>query len=245
MLQTYPGADGLKTGYIEASGYNVVTSAVRGNVRLIGVVLGAANGGERDLHMAALLDQGFRAAWAWRRSRWRARSRATGCRSWVGARAAPMPPSPRQLAAARPASRPAGSAVTPAADVPRVSRQSAHRSERPGRAGCRRPALRARDARPRARRRRCRRAAYPRRTRVGRYAAAPASPRAHGGLRATRLQSALARPPTPAHFEHSTERDRPPDGRRQRRTADHDPHAGGFRRHARGRPARRRDAGLS
>ena len=59
MLQTYPGADGLKTGYIASSGYNVVTSAVHGNVRLIGVVMGAFSGGERDQHMAALLDQGF------------------------------------------------------------------------------------------------------------------------------------------------------------------------------------------
>ncbi len=59
LLDAYPGTDGVKTGYIDASGYNVVTSAVRGNVRLIGVVLGAARGGERDLHMMALLDQGF------------------------------------------------------------------------------------------------------------------------------------------------------------------------------------------
>ncbi len=59
MLQTYPGADGLKTGYIEASGYNVVTSALWANTRLVGVVLGAASGGERDQHMASLLDQGF------------------------------------------------------------------------------------------------------------------------------------------------------------------------------------------
>jgi D-alanyl-D-alanine carboxypeptidase len=59
MLQTYPGADGLKTGYTIASGHNLVTSAVRGGVRLIGVVLGAGSNGERDLHMAALLDQGF------------------------------------------------------------------------------------------------------------------------------------------------------------------------------------------
>lgn len=59
MLQTYPGADGLKTGYINASGFNVVTSAVRGDTRLIGVVMGASNGGERDLHMASLLDQGY------------------------------------------------------------------------------------------------------------------------------------------------------------------------------------------
>ncbi len=59
MLRTYPGADGLKTGYTEASGHNLVTSAVRGGVRLIGVVLGAASNGERDIHMASLLDHGF------------------------------------------------------------------------------------------------------------------------------------------------------------------------------------------
>ena len=59
MLRSYAGADGLKTGYTEASGYNVVTSALRGEVRLIGVVLGASNGWERDQHMSALLDQGF------------------------------------------------------------------------------------------------------------------------------------------------------------------------------------------
>ncbi len=59
MLVTYPGADGLKTGYIDASGCNLVTSALRGDVRLIGVVMGASNGSERDLHMASLLDAGF------------------------------------------------------------------------------------------------------------------------------------------------------------------------------------------
>ena len=37
MLQTYPGADGMKTGFTEASGHNLVTSASRGGVRLIGV----------------------------------------------------------------------------------------------------------------------------------------------------------------------------------------------------------------
>jgi D-alanyl-D-alanine carboxypeptidase len=59
MLRTYPGADGLKTGYTEASGHNLVTSAVRGGVRLVGVVLGASSNGERDIHMASLLDRGF------------------------------------------------------------------------------------------------------------------------------------------------------------------------------------------
>jgi D-alanyl-D-alanine carboxypeptidase len=59
MLRTYPGADGLKTGYTEASGHNLVTSAVRGGIRLVGVVLGASSNFERDIHMASLLDQGF------------------------------------------------------------------------------------------------------------------------------------------------------------------------------------------
>jgi len=59
MLQTYPGADGIKTGYINASGFNLVTSAVHSEVRLIGVVLGARNPAERDAQMALLLDQGF------------------------------------------------------------------------------------------------------------------------------------------------------------------------------------------
>jgi D-alanyl-D-alanine carboxypeptidase len=59
LLRSYPGADGLKTGYTQASGYNLVTSAVRGGVRLVGVVLGASSNSERDYHMASLLDDGF------------------------------------------------------------------------------------------------------------------------------------------------------------------------------------------
>jgi D-alanyl-D-alanine carboxypeptidase len=59
MLESYPGADGMKTGYTEASGHNLVTSAVHSGVRLIGVVLGAGSNPERDAHMATLLDQGF------------------------------------------------------------------------------------------------------------------------------------------------------------------------------------------
>jgi D-alanyl-D-alanine carboxypeptidase len=59
LLVSYPGADGIKTGYTDASGFNLVTSAVHSNVRLIGVVMGAAHAGERDQHMAYLLNQGF------------------------------------------------------------------------------------------------------------------------------------------------------------------------------------------
>jgi D-alanyl-D-alanine carboxypeptidase len=66
MLRSYPGADGMKTGYTEASGHNLITSAVRDGVRLIGVVLGAGSNAERDVHMAALLNQGY--------ERWTSRS---------------------------------------------------------------------------------------------------------------------------------------------------------------------------
>lgn len=59
MLRSYPGADGMKTGYTEASGHNLITSAVRDGVRLVGVVLGAGSNAERDVHMAALLNQGY------------------------------------------------------------------------------------------------------------------------------------------------------------------------------------------
>ncbi|HET6608079.1 MAG TPA: D-alanyl-D-alanine carboxypeptidase family protein [Rhodopila sp.] len=59
MLKSYPGADGMKTGYTDASGHNLLTSALRGGVRLIGVVLGAGSNGERDIHMASLLNAGF------------------------------------------------------------------------------------------------------------------------------------------------------------------------------------------
>lgn len=59
LLDEYPGADGMKTGYIYSSGFNVVTSAVRSNRRLVGVVLGGRTARSRDLRMIALLNQGF------------------------------------------------------------------------------------------------------------------------------------------------------------------------------------------
>ena len=59
MLRIYPGADGLKTGYTADAGHNLVSSAVRGNVRLIGVLLGARSNPQRNAMMANLLDAGF------------------------------------------------------------------------------------------------------------------------------------------------------------------------------------------
>lgn len=58
-LRAYPGADGMKTGYTIASGHNLVTSAVRDGVRLIGVELGAPSNGVRDQRMTAILNTGY------------------------------------------------------------------------------------------------------------------------------------------------------------------------------------------
>lgn len=59
LIGRYPGADGFKTGFICASGYNLVASATRGNKRLIAVVLGSTSGQARAVKAAQLLEQGF------------------------------------------------------------------------------------------------------------------------------------------------------------------------------------------
>jgi D-alanyl-D-alanine carboxypeptidase len=59
LLSAFQGADGLKTGFTCASGYNLVGSALRDGRRLIGVVLGGRSSGERNGAMVRLLDAGF------------------------------------------------------------------------------------------------------------------------------------------------------------------------------------------
>ncbi len=59
FLDAYDGADGIKTGYTVAAGFNLVASAQRGNKRVIGAIFGATSPAERNTKMAALLDMGF------------------------------------------------------------------------------------------------------------------------------------------------------------------------------------------
>jgi D-alanyl-D-alanine carboxypeptidase len=59
LIDRYPGADGMKTGFICASGYNVVASATRNGRRLIAIVLGAYSGSVRAQKAAQLLERGF------------------------------------------------------------------------------------------------------------------------------------------------------------------------------------------
>lgn len=84
MLGSYDGADGLKTGYTAASGFNLVMSAVRDNRRLIGVVMGGESASRRDRQMADLMDRGFASA------------QSMGVSPWTSIR---KPPSARYSAA--------------------------------------------------------------------------------------------------------------------------------------------------
>ncbi len=59
LMESFQGMDGIKTGYIRASGFNLAASAMRDNRRLIGIVLGGDTAHARDLEMARLLNTAF------------------------------------------------------------------------------------------------------------------------------------------------------------------------------------------
>ncbi len=59
LLGRYPGADGMKTGFICASGFNVVASATHGGQQLIAVVMGSSSAKSRTIKVATLLDAAF------------------------------------------------------------------------------------------------------------------------------------------------------------------------------------------
>ena len=62
FLDSYKGADGIKTGYTSAAGFNLVASAERGNERVIATVFGGRSTAARNAKVAELLDLGFRRA---------------------------------------------------------------------------------------------------------------------------------------------------------------------------------------
>src|SRR6056297_466674 len=65
MLSSYRGADGIKTGYTRAAGFNLVASAERGRKRVIATVFGGRSVSTRNARVAELLDLGFRNAPNW------------------------------------------------------------------------------------------------------------------------------------------------------------------------------------
>ncbi|WP_197038299.1 D-alanyl-D-alanine carboxypeptidase [Billgrantia saliphila] len=78
LVRNYPGADGLKTGFIRASGFNVATSAIRNDRRIVSVVMGGFTAASRDTHMADLLDRGFARLSMLQRGDWIARADVLG-----------------------------------------------------------------------------------------------------------------------------------------------------------------------
>jgi D-alanyl-D-alanine carboxypeptidase len=61
LIRDYKGTDGIKTGYIDASGYNLVSTVERDGTRLIGVVMGGLTAEKRDEEMVDMLDATFEA----------------------------------------------------------------------------------------------------------------------------------------------------------------------------------------
>lgn len=62
LLATFDGTDGVKTGYINASGFNLVASVQRNGTRLVGVVFGGRSGRTRNAEMKKILTTGFKRA---------------------------------------------------------------------------------------------------------------------------------------------------------------------------------------
>lgn len=59
LIGRYPGADGMKTGFTCAAGFNVVATASRGGRRLLAVVMGQPSASQRTAYAASLFDRGF------------------------------------------------------------------------------------------------------------------------------------------------------------------------------------------
>ncbi|MEQ6917755.1 D-alanyl-D-alanine carboxypeptidase [Halomonas aquatica] len=120
LLKHYPGADGLKTGYIRASGFNVATSAVRDGRRLLTVVMGGFTAASRDAHTTDLLDRGFmRASLADGRG-WLASADLSGGRLMPGEPQAPGQQVGREVRLASLGNPPALSSSVPARPVASV-----------------------------------------------------------------------------------------------------------------------------
>ena len=60
LMQSYPGADGIKTGYIRDSGFQLAFSAIRNDKRLIGVYFGGDTGKQRNQSLSFLMNKAFK-----------------------------------------------------------------------------------------------------------------------------------------------------------------------------------------
>lgn len=70
LLTSYPGMDGIKTGYIRASGFNLAASARRDGTHIVAVVMGGKTAKRRDARVRELLDRAFSRATTQASDRW-------------------------------------------------------------------------------------------------------------------------------------------------------------------------------
>ncbi|MEH6630934.1 MAG: D-alanyl-D-alanine carboxypeptidase [Halopseudomonas aestusnigri] len=118
LLASYQGTDGVKTGYTNASGFNLVASVVRNNRRLIGVVFGGKTGRSRDRHMKEILDKSFKRVGVTRVAKLPAIPKRNPLRDSVMVKATPLPKSRPILSASINTSLPGQiSAVQPVTSV--------------------------------------------------------------------------------------------------------------------------------
>ncbi|RJE81202.1 D-alanyl-D-alanine carboxypeptidase family protein [Paracoccus sp. JM45] len=128
FLDAYEGADGIKTGYTRAAGFNLTASAQRGNKRLIATVFGGTSTAHRNQVMSELLDSSFTRVpdrvRETRPSKPRLLAQTTTRRAQVEPTPAATSPEPQRLvleASPPPSTRPAAAASTVVASAPTMN----------------------------------------------------------------------------------------------------------------------------
>ena len=96
LLDAYRGADGIKTGFTRAAGFNLTASAERNGVRIIATMFGGSSGAARNAHVAELLDIGFA------RAQTRVATRAPATPAYQGGRAVASAPAQSDSTGNRP-----------------------------------------------------------------------------------------------------------------------------------------------
>ncbi|MBK5957823.1 peptidase M15, partial [Rhodoplanes elegans] len=124
LLGSVQGVDGIKTGYVRASGFNLVSSMKRNNRHLVAVVLGGSSAGARDAKMRSLLEKYIDDASTRRTAPMIAEARDADTSVAAAPAAAPAPATPRMMLAsagsvpATPPSAAAGATAMPGARFP-------------------------------------------------------------------------------------------------------------------------------
>jgi D-alanyl-D-alanine carboxypeptidase len=128
LLGKVEGVDGIKTGYINASGFNLVTSVHRGNRYLVAVVIGGGSGASRDSRMRELINEKIVQASTKRTAPMVAEGTPANSEPIVAAKAEPKPV-PMVVAKAEPKPEPMAAAKTEPKPEPKVAEKAEQKPE--------------------------------------------------------------------------------------------------------------------